>query len=138
MPPAWPPMKTSTRDQNGSQKEGTAAPNNVIDNSGVIPNEYAPPTGRTPICTPTTNSRMIANANGGTLEKKREPTKAPRSNQPPLNAATAPRMLPRIQPTMMAGSISAMLQGSAWPISELTDAGYWPNEVPKSPCNTCP
>ena len=47
---------------------------------------------------------MIANANGGTLEKNSDATNAPRSNQPPLKAATAPRMLPMTQPTMMAGS----------------------------------
>lgn len=67
---------------------------------------------------------MMASANGGTLEKNSEPTKAPRSNQPPLNAASAPSMLPRIQPTMMAGSWMAMLHGSACPIRWPTEAGY--------------
>jgi hypothetical protein len=81
---------------------------------------------------------MMANANGGTLDRNSDPTKAPRSTQPPLNAATAPRMLPITQPMMMAGNWMATVQGSAWPISEFTEAGYWPNDVPKSPWNTFP
>ena len=56
---------------------------------------------------------MMPSANGGTLEKNSEPTNAPRSNQPPLKAATAPSRLPRTQPTRMAGTMSARLHGSA-------------------------
>ena len=81
---------------------------------------------------------MMASANGGMEEKKSEATKAPRSNQPPLKAASAPSRLPTIQPTMMAGNWIAMLQGSAFAIRVFTDAGYWPNEVPKSPLSTWP
>ena len=67
---------------------------------------------------------MIARANGGMEEKNNEPTNAPRSNQPPLNAARAPSRLPTIQPTMIAGNWIAMLQGSAFAIRVFTDAGY--------------
>ena len=65
-----------------------ASPKNAKENSGVKPKEYAPPTGRRPSCTPTTNNKMMASANGGTLEKNSDPMKAPRSSQPPLNAAS--------------------------------------------------
>ena len=71
-------------------------------------------------------------------ERKSEARNAPRSNQPPLKAAMAPTMLPTTQPTMIAGSWSAMLQGRAWAISEFTEAGYCANEVPRSPCSTLP
>ena len=66
---------------------------------------------------------MMASANGGTLEKNSDPMKAPRSSQPPLNAAKAPSRLPTIQPMMIAGSMIAILQGSAALIREPTDAG---------------
>src|SRR5688500_4912180 len=100
-----------------------ASPKNAKENSGDKPKEYAPPTGRMPPFTATKNSRMMASANGGTLERNSDPMKAPRSSQPPLNAATAPSRLPTIQPTMIAGIMIAMLQGSACPIKEPTDAG---------------
>src|SRR4030095_13939749 len=100
-----------------------ASPKNAKENSGVKPKEYAPPSGRRPSFAPTTNNKMMASANGGTLEKNSDPMNAPRSNQPPLNAATAPSRLPRIQPTMIAGSMIAILQGSACAIKEPTDAG---------------
>ena len=115
-----------------------ASPKNAKENSGVKPKEYAPPTGRMPPLTATRNNRMMASAKGGTLEKNSDPMKAPRSSQPPLNAATAPSRLPTIQPTMIAGSMIAILQGSACAIRVLTEAGYCANEVPRSPWNTLP
>src|SRR5215207_3366597 len=100
-----------------------ASPKNASENSGDKPKEYAPPTGRMPPFTATRNNKMIASANGGTLDKNSDPMKAPRSSQPPLNAATAPSRLPTIQPTMIAGSMIAILQGRAAAIREPTDAG---------------
>ena len=71
-------------------------------------------------------------------ERKSDARNPPRSNQPPLKAAMAPTMFPTTQPTMIAGSWSAMLQGSACAINVLTDAGYCANDVPRSPCSTLP
>ncbi len=71
-------------------------------------------------------------------ERKRAKRKNPRSNHPPLKAAMAPTMFPTTQPMMMAGSWSAMLQGSACAISVFTEAGYCANDVPRSPCSTLP
>src|SRR5687768_7447097 len=54
-----------------------ASPKNASENSGDKPKEYAPPTGRMPPFTATRNNKMIASANGGTLDKNSDPMKAP-------------------------------------------------------------
>src|SRR4030095_16590853 len=100
-----------------------ASPKNAKENSGVKPKEYAPPSGRMPSFAATTNNKMIASANGGTLEKNSDPMKAPRSSQPPLKAASAPSRFPTTQPIRMAGTWIARLQGSACEIKEPTEAG---------------
>ena len=115
-----------------------ASAKKATDSSGVNPKEYAPLTGRMPSCTPTMNCSRIARQKYGMLDRNRVLTKAPRSNPPPLNAAIAPRMLPTTHPTMIAGNWIAMLHGSAAATRELTDAGYCPKEVPRSPCSRFP
>jgi hypothetical protein len=72
------------------------------------------------------------------LVRKSEVRKAPRSNQPPLKAATAPSALPTIQPIKIAGICSTRLHGSAWPTRWFTEAGYCEKEVPRSPWKRLP
>ena len=50
-------------------------------------------------------------------------------------AASAPKMLPSSQPTIMAGSCSAIVQPMAEEMILLTPRGYWLKDVPKLPRN---